>query len=156
MTTVNGKATPNVIGGYNKNTGGVDKSDQHQAYHPVGHHNKKWWCYVFHSFVNLCIVQAYLTWERSSHNPAPKKTYDHLWFRVDVSEQLRAGFTGRKHATGRSRAVPEAPIAIPTIKHHKLVKTEGRPKVCRRCSLSGRRTTSGRAVETSYMCALIL
>ena len=93
MTTVNWKATPSVIGGYNKNIGGVDKSDQHQAYHPVGHHNKKWWRYIVHSFVNLSIVQAYLTWERSPHNP--KKTYDHLWFRVDVSEQLRAGFTSR-------------------------------------------------------------
>ena len=93
MTTVNWKATPSVIGGYNKNIGGVDKSDQHQAHHPVGHHNKKWWRYIVHSFVNLSIVQAYLTWERSPHNP--KKTYDHLWFRVDVSEQLRAGFTSR-------------------------------------------------------------
>ena len=52
MTRVNRKTTPNVIGGY-KNMGGVDKSDQHQAYYPIGHHNKKWWRYVFHSFVNL-------------------------------------------------------------------------------------------------------
>ena len=74
-------------------------------------------------------MQAYLTWERSPHNPAPKKTYDHLRFHVDVAEQIRAGFTSRKHATCRSRAVPEAPIAVATIKHHKLVKTEGRPKI---------------------------
>ena len=47
---------PNVIGDYNKNMGGVDKSDQHLAYYPVGHHNKKWWRYIFHSFVNLCII----------------------------------------------------------------------------------------------------
>ena len=67
-------------------------------------------------------MQAYLTWEQSPYNPTLKKTYGHLWFRVDVAKQLRAGFTSRKHAMGRSRAVPEAPIAIATIKHHKLVK----------------------------------
>ena len=56
MTTVSGKATANVVGGYNKNMGGVNKSDQHQAYYPVGHHNnKKWWRYIFHPFVNLCL-----------------------------------------------------------------------------------------------------
>ena len=42
MTTVDDKATPTVIAGYNKNMGGVDKSDQHRAYYPVGHANKKW------------------------------------------------------------------------------------------------------------------
>ena len=118
MTTVNGKATPNVIGGYNKNMGGVDKSNQHQAYYPLGQHNKKWWRYIFHSFVNLCIVQAYLTWERSPHNPEPKKTYrDHLWSALtSLSSSVLDS-----HATGRSRAVPEAPITMATIKHHKLV-----------------------------------
>ena len=97
-------------------------------------------------------MQAYLTWEQSSHNPAPKKTYDRLWFRVDIATQLRAGFTSRKHAMGRSRAVPEAPIGIATINHHKLVKTEGRPKVCHQCSQYGRKTTKGWAAETSCKC----
>ena len=135
-----------------KSWGSTDKSDQHQAYYPVGHQNKKWWHYIFHSFVNLCIMQAYLSWEWSPHNPAPKKTYGHLWFCVDITEQLRAWFTSRKHAMGHSRAVPETPIAIATINHQKQVKTEGRPKVCHQCSQHGCKTTKGWAVETSYKC----
>ena len=149
-TTVNGKPIPSIIAAYNKNMGGVDKSDQHRAYYPVGHANKKWWRYIFHSLVNLCLVQAFITWDNSPHDPSPKKGYDHLLFRADVAEQLRGGFTSRKHKAGCSKAVPEPPIAMQTISHHKLVKTEGRKKICRQCDNAGQRIPANRKVETSY------
>ena len=152
-TTVNGKPVPSVIAAYNKNMGGVDKSDQHRAYYPVGHANKKWWRYIFHSLVNLCLVQAFITWDNSPHDPSPKKGYDHLLFRADVAEQIRGGFTSRKRKAGRSKAVPEPPIAMQTINHHKLVKIEGRKKICRQCDNAGRRTPANRKVETSYECS---
>ncbi|XP_076455579.1 uncharacterized protein LOC143290159 [Babylonia areolata] len=152
MTTVEDKVTPTVIASYNKYMGGVHKSDQYCAYYPVGHQNKKWWRYIFHSLVNLCIVQAYLTWEVSTHAPV-NKTYDHLMFHADIAEQLRAGFTSRKRKAGHSKAVPDAPIALASIDHHKLEKIKGRHMVCRQCIKDGRRTAKGRGVETSYMCS---
>lgn len=149
MTTVGDKRTPTVIAAYNKNMGGVDKSDQHRAYYPA---NKKWWRYIFHSLVNLSLVQAFLTWEKSCHNPVLKKGYDHLMFRADVAEQLRGGFSGRKRSARRTKATPEPTVAMDTIRHHKLIKIEGRKKVCRMRVKVGRKTTKGWQVETSYQC----
>ena len=125
MTTVDDKVPPIVIARYNKNMGGVDKSDQHRAYYPVGHANKKWWHYIFHSLVNLCLVQVFITWEKSPHDPTPKRTYDHLLFRANVAEQLRGGFTSRKRTAGRSKALSESLITLATIDLHKLVKIDG-------------------------------
>ena len=87
---------PHLVSRYNKGMGGVDKSDQLRSYYPVGRKSKTWWRYIPNFIINLCLVQAYLTWENSSHVPQPKKSYNHLMFRSDVAEQLRAGFTSRK------------------------------------------------------------
>ena len=127
--------------------------DQRLSYYSVGHSSNKWWRYLFHWVINLCIVQSFLTWERSAHSPTPPKGYDHLRFRLNVVEQLRAGFTSRKIAGGRPRCTINPTIASPSIHHHKLVKIDGRKRVCSQCSKMGRRTPSSRGVETSFMCA---
>ena len=74
VTTVHDKGVLTVIAVYNQKMVDIDKSDQHWAYYLVGHAKKKWWCCIFHSLINLCIVQAYIIWENSTRDPTSKKT----------------------------------------------------------------------------------
>jgi hypothetical protein len=151
-TVTENKETPTVIAAYNKSMGGVDKCDQHLSYYPVGHANKKWWRYIFNSMINLCIIQAFITWERSQHDPPVRKRYDHLAFRCDVADQLRGGFTCRKRVAANRTLSSQSVIAVQSLEHHKLVKREGCKRVCRQCVIAGRRTPKNGQVETSYMC----
>ncbi|KAL8576606.1 hypothetical protein ACOMHN_025081 [Nucella lapillus] len=146
------KENPTIIAAYNKNMGGVDKCDQHLSYYPVGHANKKWWRYIFNSMMNLCVVQAFITWKKSPHDPPVKKRYDHLSFRCDIVDQLRAGFSSRKRAASNRTPTTQPPIYYQTIDQHKLVRREGCKRVCRQCVIAGRRTAKNGRVETSYMC----
>jgi len=102
--------------------------------------------------VNLSIVNAFIIFQKSKKEPPPHKNYDHLQFRVDLVEQLIDGFTCRKHSVGRKSKQANQPVSLDQISHHKLVKIEGRKKICRECSLQKRKTQSGRAVETSFRC----
>eukprot|EP00745_Piridium_sociabile_P005214 TRINITY_DN131677_c0_g1_i1.p1 TRINITY_DN131677_c0_g1~~TRINITY_DN131677_c0_g1_i1.p1 ORF type:complete len:217 (+),score=53.35 TRINITY_DN131677_c0_g1_i1:414-1064(+) len=147
------KEAPTIIFAYNKCMGGVDKCDQHLSYYPVGHANKKWWRYIFNSMLNLCIIQAFVTWEKSAHDPPVKKRYDHFAFRCDVADQLRGGFTSRKRLAAKRKPASQPPVAFRTIDQHKLVKRDGCKRVCRQCVIAGRRTAKNGQVETSYMCS---
>ena len=139
---------------YNNNMGGVDLSDQHRAYYPIGRAGKKWWRYILWFLINLSMVNAHIVFVKSYKQPPPRKGYDHLSFRVDVASELRAGFTSRKHSVGRkSKQVINEEIHPDTLPHHKVVKIEGRKKVCRMCSASGRKTVKGYQIQTSYQCS---
>ncbi|XP_056020995.1 piggyBac transposable element-derived protein 4-like [Ostrea edulis] len=145
-----GKPHVNIL--YNKHMGGVDKFDQMASYYPVGRPGTKWWRYILWYIVNLSILNAWVLYQKSEKNPPPQKGYDHLGFRMDVADQLRAGFTSRKHRIGRKAKNCNKKIAIQSINHHELVKIDGRKKMCRECSLHNRKTLSGRPVETTFKC----
>ncbi|XP_069105020.1 piggyBac transposable element-derived protein 4-like [Argopecten irradians] len=145
-----GKPTCNL--NYNSHMGGVDKSDQMRTYYPVGRAGKKWWRYLLWFVINLSIVNAHIVYTKSEKDPAPKKGYDHLAFRVDVAEQLIAGYTCRKHKAGKRVALANQVVAPETIGHHKLEKISGRKKICKECSVQKRRTPKGRHIETSFFC----
>ncbi|PJE77704.1 hypothetical protein CI610_03368 [invertebrate metagenome] len=144
---------PHVNVSYNMYMGGVDKFDQMASYYPVGRPGNKWWRYIMWFVVNLAIVNAWILFQKTENkDPPPKKYYDHLQFRVDVADQLQAGFTCRKYRAGRKSRNDENIPVLGAINHHKLVKIEGRKRVCQQCSKQGRKTPKGRAVETSFMC----
>ncbi len=148
-------AKPDVILNYNKYMGGVDKADQLRSYYPVGRAGHKWWRYLMWYVVNVSIVNAWILWSKTpNHIPAPTKDYDHLRFRADIADQLRGGFTSRKHRKGRRSALANIPVAVESIGQHKCVKIEGRKKVCRQCSKRQKKTPSGGQVQTSYKCDL--
>jgi hypothetical protein len=131
-----GKPYVNIM--YNKHMGGVDRFDQLASYYPVGSPGRKWWRYVLWYVVNLAVVNAWILFSKSPKDTPLPKGYDHFQFRVDVADQLRDGFTSRKHKVGRKAKGCNKRIALAAINHHELVKVEGRKKMCRECSLHGR------------------
>ncbi|XP_033758852.1 piggyBac transposable element-derived protein 4-like [Pecten maximus] len=147
---------PHVNVSYDMYMGSVDRFHQMESYYPVGRPGNKWWRYVMWYIVNLAVVNAWILYKKTEKKvPTPKKYYDHLQFRVDVADQLRAGFTSRKHRAGIRRSTKEENHPVlgdHDISHHKLVRIEGRKRVCRECVKQGRKTPKGRAVETSFMC----
>ena len=141
---------PIVIAEYNKYMGGVDKSDQMRSYYGIGNHSKKWWRCVFSFILNLCIVQAWITWKNSCHNPVRNASYCHLFFRGDVADQLRAGFVGKKMKVGReARSIV---IPVDSIDHHKLMKRAGEKRTCRQYSKMGKKTASNNTPRSSFFC----
>ncbi|KAK3103740.1 hypothetical protein FSP39_021492 [Pinctada imbricata] len=122
---------PHVNTSYNKRMGGVDKLDQMCSYYPVGRSGTKWWRYIMWYLVNMVIVNAWIVFQKSVKDPVPPKGYDHLQFRMDVADQLMAGYTSKKYRVGRKTKMCNKPIALQSIKHHELVKIEGRKRVCR-------------------------
>ena len=146
----NGK--PHVNVDYNKHMGGVDRFDQLISYYPVGRSGIKWWRYIMWFIVNLSIVNSWIVYSNSERDPRPSKNYDHLQFRADVAEQLRAGHTSRKHRVGRKSKNADRDIARDVLHLHEVVKVEGRKKICRECSQQKRKTPKGRPIETSFTC----
>uniref|UniRef100_A0A8C4NJI7 PiggyBac transposable element-derived protein domain-containing protein n=1 Tax=Eptatretus burgeri TaxID=7764 RepID=A0A8C4NJI7_EPTBU len=94
----NGTTRPLSVLQYNQFMGGVDRSDQYRSYYSVGRTSKKWWCYILWFLVNLSIVNAWLLFRESCHDYTSSKNYDHFQFRVDLAEQLRAGWAKRAPA----------------------------------------------------------
>ena len=118
----NGK--PHVNVDYNKHMGGVDRFDQLISYYPVGRSGIKWWRYIMWFIVNLSIINSWIVYSNSERDPRPSKNYDHLQFRADVAEQLRAGHTSRKHRVGRKSKNADRDIARDVLHLHEVVKDD--------------------------------
>ena len=147
---------PQAVHQYNRHMGGVDKQDQLRSYYKVARPSKKWWRYLFWFMLDTTIVNAWILFQQTPGNMRPRrrKGYDHLQFRVDLAEQLRAGFTSRKHRKGRkSRTLQAVNVADNVVNHRPVVIETARGKaVCRKCSREGRKTAGGYQVTTSAKC----
>nr|XP_032821145.1 uncharacterized protein LOC116948512 isoform X2 [Petromyzon marinus] len=154
LTLPDGRLKPDAIMKYNKYMGGVDRSDQYRSYYHVGRTSKKWWRYIIWFLVNLSIVNAWLLYRESKHDPPPPKGYDHFQFRIELAEQLRAGFSGRCQTKGRKPKHDRSECYAEAIGAHKLVRIPNRKRVCRECSQNGRKTRSGRQIQTSFRCGI--
>uniref|UniRef100_UPI00398EFAF2 piggyBac transposable element-derived protein 4-like n=1 Tax=Pristiophorus japonicus TaxID=55135 RepID=UPI00398EFAF2 len=154
MMACPGTLKPQAVVEYNKYMGGVDISDQMRSYYPVGRPSKKWWRCILWYLMNITIVNAWLIFKRSSHDPPLPSRYDHLNFRTTLAKLLRGDYSAGTSRKGRLTSSSEnryrATFCNPSA--HNLVKIEGRKKVCRHCSKHKRKTVSGRAVETSFKC----
>ena len=154
VTRADGKEIPAVVSGYNKYMGGVDKSDQHRSYYAVGHKTIKWWRCIFQSLLNLAIIQAWVIWSKSPHNPPRKKTFDHLQFRGNICHELRNGFTSRKVRAGRKRTAENpAPVPKAKVDDHVSVRIETRRRECRHCiNTKHTKPNSKRYPESQFEC----
>ncbi|XP_067826911.1 piggyBac transposable element-derived protein 4-like isoform X1 [Heptranchias perlo] len=154
MIGCSGTLKPQAVIEYNKYMGGVDISDQMRSYYPVGRPSKKWWRCVLWYLMNITIVNAWLIFKRSPHDPPLPSRYDHLNFRTTLVKMLRGDYSAGASRKGRLASSSEtryqAAFCNPSV--HNIVKVEGRKKVCRECSRNKRKTVSGRSVETSFKC----
>ncbi|XP_067910284.1 piggyBac transposable element-derived protein 4-like [Heterodontus francisci] len=154
MIACSGTLKPQAVIGYNKYMGGVDLSDQMRSYYPVGRPSKKWWRCVLWYLLNISIVNAWLLFKYSSHEPPLPSRYDHLNFRTTLAKMLRGDYSAGVCRKGRLSTSSEnryqATFHNPSA--HNIVKIDGRKKVCRECSKQKRKTVSGRSVQTSFQC----
>ncbi|XP_069752086.1 piggyBac transposable element-derived protein 4-like [Narcine bancroftii] len=154
MVANSGVVKPQAVMEYNKYMGGVDISDQLRSYYPVGRPSKKWWRCLLWFSLNITIVNGWLIFKISSHDPPLPIRYDHLSYRTALAKLLRGDYSAR--GSGRDRLPlsvdPRYQAAFCNPSAHNMVKIEGRKKVCRECSRWKRKTVSGRSVETSFKC----
>uniref|UniRef100_S4RR35 PiggyBac transposable element-derived protein domain-containing protein n=1 Tax=Petromyzon marinus TaxID=7757 RepID=S4RR35_PETMA len=64
-----GPIKPAPVVHYNRFMGGVDRSDQYRSYYAVGRASKKWWRYIVWFLLNLSIVNGWLLYRESPHEP---------------------------------------------------------------------------------------
>jgi hypothetical protein len=57
---------PNAVMNYTHNMGGVDLSDELREYYGVGRSSKKWWKFVFHFVINICVVNSFILYDKTS------------------------------------------------------------------------------------------
>ena len=137
---------PAVIKLYNQ-CRGVDKADQMRGYYTTLKKCRKYWCYLLSFVFDSSINNAFILFEQTAAKPS--RRYSLLDFRLDLSEQLIAGFSSRKKAASKRKGQAVAPE---NVHNHKLMKFEGRKKACMACKNAKRRSPAGRAIESSYGC----
>lgn len=81
-----------VVTLYNKNMGGVDKSDQMRQYYETSRRASKWWRYLLWFGVDISITNAYIL---MSLSPNHGKTTQ-LAFRIDLVKSLLGEFSSRQ------------------------------------------------------------
>ena len=129
--------------------GGVDVSDQKREYYGVGRSSKKWWKFILHFVINVCLVNCFILYNLTNHPPSTAHGIRQVTFRRNLVCQLIGIFTSRK-CTGRKRSLPIG-TASPHL-FHTLQKISGRVKVCALCSEKKKKTPSGRGKQTKYKC----
>jgi hypothetical protein len=60
---------PQAIINYTKHMGGVDVSDQKREYYGVGRSSKKWWKFLSHFVLNVCLVNCFIFYDLTNHPP---------------------------------------------------------------------------------------
>ena len=53
-------ACPQAIINYTKHMGGVDVSDEKREYYGVSRSSKKWWKFILHFVLNVCLVNCFI------------------------------------------------------------------------------------------------
>jgi hypothetical protein len=148
---------PFVNQGYISGMAGVDKSDQHKGYYPVGRKSVKWWKCIVWYLLDITVYNAYLCWKWST--PAnltvieqrQRKNFQHLDFLRKLNKQLIGGYSMR----GMKRPAPMEPGAISPAEliQHYYVKLTSRQRVCKMCSLAKRLKPNGRPEESRWKCS---
>jgi hypothetical protein len=121
---------PQAIINYTKYMGGVDISDQKGEYYGVGGSSKKWWKFIVHFVINVCVVNSLILYDLNNCPPLTSRGNRQLTFRRNLVQQLIGKYTSRKR-TGRKRSLPIG-TASPKL-FYSLVKIPGRAKVCALC-----------------------
>ena len=93
-------ACPQAVINYTKQVGGVDVSDQRREYYGVGRSSKKWWKFILHYVLNVCLVNCFILHDLTNHPPSTAHGNRQLTFRRNVVRQLIGTVTSRK-CTGR-------------------------------------------------------
>jgi len=142
-------ACPKAVINYTKHVGGVDVSDQKREYCGVGRSSKKWWKFILHFVLNVCLVNCFILHGLTNHPPSTAHGNRQLTFRGNLVRQLIGTFAFRNR-TGRKRSLPIGTV-FPNL-FHTLQKVSGHAKLCALCIDKKKKATSGRGKQTRYKC----
>jgi hypothetical protein len=120
-------ACPQAVINYTKHMGGVDVSDQKREYYGVGRSSKKWWKFILHFVLNVCLVNCFILYDLTNHHPSTAHGNRQVTFRRNFWRQLIGTFTSHKR-TGRKKSLPIGTTSPKLF--HTLQKRSGRAKVC--------------------------
>ena len=95
--------------------GGVDVSDQKREDYGVGQSSKKWWKFILHFILNVCLVNSFILYDLTNNPPSTAHRNRQVTFRRNLAQQLIGIFTSRKR-TGRKRSLPIG-TAFPNLFH---------------------------------------
>jgi hypothetical protein len=140
---------PEAIINYTKYVGGVDISDQKRKYYGVGRSSKKWWKFIFHFVINVCVVNCFILYDLNNRPRLTAHGNRQLTFRCNLVQQLIGKYTSHKH-TGRKRSLPIGTVSPELF--HSLVKIPGHAKVCALCIQMKRKAASVRGKQTTFKC----
>lgn len=128
---------------YNKYMGGVDLADQKRKYYSIARKSLKWWYYLFWFLLDTTITNSYIIMITTNF-PLPKYPTKLKDFKLQLIEDLAKNITFRKRTAAATDSF--------THHDHKRRKINGRKRICISCSKNGRKTNSGRKVESSWEC----
>jgi len=77
---------------YTKHMGGVDVSDEKREYCCVGRSSKKWWKFILHFVLNVCLVNSFILYDLTNHPPSTAHGNRQLTFRRNLVRQLIGTF----------------------------------------------------------------
>ena len=135
---------PEAVQLYNAYMNGVDHTDQLRSSYNTGRKALKWWKYLFHFLLDICLVNAFILMRESYHHQQktssgrirPRKQLD---FRMRLAHQMLDSFCGK-----RKRVVEPMTIA-PAVQHWPTVT--GKRRVCKMCAQNGKRSEPVTACE---------
>ena len=137
---------------YNENMGGVDQSNQMRSYYPTGRSSRKWYRYIFWFLFDVVIGNAFVLDKMSATGERRPKMG--LEFRDKLAKQLIGDYVGRADVQRRESQMRALTVdtSPENAAHHSICKIESRKRECAQCKKDVRKTPSGRATETSFMC----
>ena len=142
-------ACPQAVINYMKHMGGVDVGDQKHEYYGVGRFSKKWWKFILHFVLNVCLVNCFILYDLTNHSPSTAHGNRQVTFRRNLMHQLIGTYTSCK-LTGRKRSLTIG-TAFPNL-FHTLQQISGRAKVCALCIEKKKKPPSRRGKQTTYKC----
>lgn len=116
---------PNSVALYNKNMGGVDRSDQLRGYYHVRYKCRKYYKYVFWFLLDLAITNAYVLSQLNPDNRV-RHVKD---FRASLAKELIGTYFGKKRAGRPSIGPPTTRFC----QHHFPMKVEKSRHRCHYC-----------------------
>ena len=133
--------------------GGVDLADQFRKYYSLRHSCKKWYKYLFWYAIDVSICNAFIL-QNHFLTGAGRAKLKQADFRTRLAKQLILGFscTVSVAQVSKRRKIENLSLGEGHAGKHFYKKIKGRKRQCVRYKRVGIKTSSGRAVETSFQC----
>ena len=129
--------------------GGVDRGDQLRSYHNTNRKSNSWWHQILFYLVDIARVNAYICYKHHNEG-ANDALLPHCYFTMEIAEGLINGYAnGSKDRQFRGKQISVVNFnGLHTLDH----MGHDWPRVCKMCSMEGKKTANGCRVKTVFGC----